>query len=164
MKNKKNRLQLILEIIRSQKVSSQDELVKLLSEKGFSVTQATLSRDLKKLKVSKVATDKGNYMYIVPNNNDFNHVSSLMNIGSTSSSGNFMGYISLSFSGCMAVIKTRNGYASGLAYDIDLNRPDEILGTIAGADTIFVVLREGVSHEDAKRVLQRFIPVNAVIF
>lgn len=63
----------------------------------------------------------------------------------------------------MAVIKTRNGYASGLAYDIDMSRPPEILGTIAGADTVFAVLREDVTHDEAMKVLQRFIPINSVI-
>ena len=60
MKNKKSRLQLILDIIHTQSVGSQEELVGLLAEKGYKVTQATLSRDLKKLRVTKVATDKGN--------------------------------------------------------------------------------------------------------
>ena len=54
------------------------------------------------------------------------------------------------------VIKTRNGYAPGLAYDIDMARLPEILGTIAGADTVFAILREGASHEQVREFLARF--------
>lgn len=162
MKNKKSRLQLILDIIHTQSVGSQEELVGLLAEKGYKVTQATLSRDLKKLRVTKVATDKGNYIYIVPNSNDVKDTMLTVNQGPTNPN-NSVGFVSLSFSGPMAVIKTRNGYASGLAYDIDMSRPPEILGTIAGADTVFAVLREDVTHDQAMKVLQRFIPINSVI-
>ena len=162
MKNKKSRLQLILDIIHTQSVGSQEELVKLLAEKGYKVTQATLSRDLKKLRVTKVATDKGKDIYIVPNSNDVKDTMLTVNQGPTNPNSP-VGFVSLSFSGPMAVIKTRNGYASGLAYDIDMSRPPEILGTIAGADTVFAVLREDVTREQAMSVLQRFIPINSVI-
>lgn len=162
MKNKKSRLQLILEIIKTQSVGCQDELVKILAEKGYHVTQATLSRDLKKLRVTKVATDKGDYVYIVPNSNDVKDTLLVVNQGPTNPN-NSVGFVSLTFSGNMAVIKTRNGYASGLAYDIDMSRPPEILGTIAGADTVFAVLKESVTHDEAMQVLQRFIPVNSII-
>ena len=62
--------------------------------------------------------------------------------------------------GVVAVVKTRNGYASGLAYDIDMSHTPEILGTIAGADTIFLVMSEDVSREKAREVLSRFIPID----
>lgn len=162
MKNKKNRLQLILELIKTQRVGCQEDLVKLLAERDFKVTQATLSRDLKKLRITKVATDSGEYIYIVPNSNDVKDTMLTVNQG-PSNPNNSVGFVSLTFSGRMAVIKTRNGYAGGLAYDIDMSRPPEILGTIAGADTIFAVLREDVTHDQAMQVLQRFIPVNSVI-
>ena len=162
MKNKKNRLQLILELIKTQRVGCQEDLVKLLAERDFKVTQATLSRDLKKLRVTKVATDSGEYIYIVPNSNDVKDTMLTVNQG-PSNPNNSVGFVSLTCSGRMAVIKTRNGYSGGLAYDIDMSRPPEILGTIAGADTIFAVLREDVTHDQAMQVLQRFIPVNSVI-
>ena len=162
MKNKKNRLQLILELIKTQRGGCQEDLVKLLAERDFKVTQATLSRDLKKLRVTKVATDSGEYIYIVPNSNDVKDTMLTVNQG-PSNPNNSVGFVSLTFSGRMAVIKTRNGYAGGLADDIDMSRPPEILGTIAGADTIFAVLREDVTHDQAMQVLQRFIPVNSVI-
>lgn len=162
MKNKRTRLQLILEIIKTQSVSCQEELVKLLAERGYGVTQATLSRDLKKLRVTKVATEKGNYIYIVPNTNEVTDTMLCVNQGPVRPN-NSVGFVSLQFSGRMAVIKTRNGYAGGLAYDIDTSRPPEILGTIAGADTVFAVLREDVTHDEAMQILQRFIPVNSII-
>ena len=58
------------------------------------------------------------------------------------------------------MVKTRNGYATGLAYDIDMSHTPEILGTIAGADTIFLVMSEDVSREKAREVLSRFIPID----
>ena len=159
MKNKKQRLQLILEIIKTRQVRCQDDLVRALAEKDIKVTQATLSRDLKALRVTKIATDSNNYIYIVPNSNEVKN--SLLNANQgPESPNNAVGYVSLTFSGNIAVLKTRNGYASGLAYDIDMSHTPEIVGTIAGADTIFLVLREDVSHTEARKVLQRFIPLD----
>lgn len=54
---------------------------------------------------------------------------------------------------------TRNGYASGIAYDIDMLNAPEIAGTIAGANTVFVALREGVTHEQAREVLSLIVPL-----
>lgn len=73
-----------------------------------------------------------------------------------------MGLVSVTFSGNIAVIKTRNGYAPGLAYDIDMCRPPEVLGTIAGADTLFAILAEGVTHEQARVVFEQFMPKNSL--
>ena len=61
----------------------------------------------------------------------------------------------------MAIIKTRNGYASGLAYDIDMSKSPEILGTVAGADTVIAVLREDVSRTEAKKLFAKFLPLTA---
>ena len=72
-----------------------------------------------------------------------------------------VGLVSVTFSGNLAVIKTRNGYAPGLAYDIDMIRPPEILGTIAGADTVVAILAEGVTHEQARVVFEQFMPKNS---
>ena len=70
-----------------------------------------------------------------------------------------VGFISIKFSGNITVIKTRNGYAAGLAYDIDMSHSSEVLGTIAGADTVFAIMREDLSHEDALRFFSRFLPL-----
>lgn len=158
MKNKKIRLQLIVELIKNNCIGSQEELARLLAARGYVVTQATLSRDLKQLRTTKVATDLGNYMYIIPDSNNLQDT--MLSQGmSTAPAGQHAGFVSIQFSGNFAVIKTRNGYASGLAYDIDMSKAPEILGTIAGADTVFAVLREDVSHEDAMAVFSRFLPL-----
>ena len=68
------------------------------------------------------------------------------------------GFISIEFSANLAVIKTRPGYASSLAYDIDSKEFDEILGTIAGDDTIMLVVREGCTETGVKNALSLIIP------
>jgi len=143
MKNKRNRLQIISEILRSTVVGSQEELLKLLSVRQCDVTQATLSRDLKMLKVSKTPLSNGAYKYILPSYNkpmpDSGNQNTLIAHGAV---------LSLEFSGQLAVVKTKPGYASAIAWDIDNKATDHILGTVAGDDTILLVPREGVTRED----------------
>lgn len=159
MKNRKERIDLMVDMIRNQCIGSQEELAKLLAEKGYKVTQATLSRDLKMLKTTKVPTDRGTYMYILPDSNTLKD--KLLAKGVVDMSPNFQsGFISLRISGNIAVIKTRNGYAAGLAYDIDMSNSPEILGTIPGSDTIFAVLDENVSRERAMEVFRRMLPID----
>lgn len=153
MKNKKARLQIIRDLIAHNSVGSQDDLSRLLKAQGVEVTQATLSRDLKTLRITKVANEAGNYIYVVAD------INSLQDSPRTGSAAASRGVISIDFAGNFAVIKTRNGYASGLAYDIDMAKLTEILGTIAGANTVFAVLREGVTHLQARRSLAKFIPL-----
>ena len=106
MKEKNNRLEALRLIISSQQLGSQEELLNALQKEGFQLTQATLSRDLKQLKVAKAATMSGNYVYVLPNESMYKRVS-------TPSSAREMmqipGFISISFSGNMGVIKTRPG-------------------------------------------------------
>lgn len=159
MKNRKQRVEVIVDLIRNRCIGSQEELASILSEMGYNVTQATLSRDLKMLKTTKVPTDRGTYMYILPDSNSLKD--KMLATGQMSMNANYQsGFISLEISGNIAVIKTRNGYAAGLAYDIDMSHADEILGTIPGSDTIFAVLREGVSHEQAMEVFSRLLPLD----
>ena len=121
MKSKNSRLDAIKIIISCKEIGSQEELLQELAKEGFRLTQATLSRDLKQLKVAKAASMNGN-------------------------------------SANLAVIKTRPGYASSLAYDIDSKDFDEILGTIAGDDTIMLVVREGCTETGVKNALSLIIP------
>lgn len=160
MKNRKDRVDLIVDIIKNNCISSQDELATILAERGHPVTQATLSRDLKTLKITKVPTDRGGYMYILPDNNLLKD--KMLAAGQTSlSEKNQSGFISLSFSGNIAVIKTRNGYAAGIAYDIDMSNAPEIIGTIPGANTIIAVLREDVTHDKARAIFSRLLPLDS---
>ncbi len=158
MKNKKERLQLIVNLVKKNIIGSQNELAQLLEKNGCKVTQATLSRDLKSMKITKVATNGGGYMYIIPDNNKLQD-SMLMSGQHSLTVHQQVGFISIKLSGNIAVIKTRNGYAAGLAYDIDMSHSDEVLGTIAGADTVFAIMNESLSHEDAMKFFSRFIPL-----
>ncbi|GAE16331.1 Arginine repressor [Bacteroides pyogenes] len=154
MKKKADRLDAIKMIISSQEIGSQEELLQELNREGFELTQATLSRDLKQLKVAKAASMSGKYVYVLPND--------IMYKRSTEQSPGEMlrsnGFISLQFSGNIAVIRTRPGYASSMAYDIDSQNFEEILGTIAGDDTIMLVLHEGITHAALRRSLSLVIP------
>ncbi len=158
MKNRKQRVENIVDLIRTQCIGSQEELARLLVDRGFKVTQATLSRDLKMLKTTKVPTDRGTYMYILPDSNTLKD--KLLATGQIAMNANYQsGFISIDFSGNIAVIKTRNGYAAGLAYDIDMSNSPDILGTIPGSDTIFAVVREGLTKEEMHDVFARLLPL-----
>ena len=154
MKKKADRLDAIKMIISGKEVGSQDELLKALEDEGFEVTQATLSRDLKQLKVAKATNINGKYVYVLPNNIMYKRT----NAQSTSEMLMHSGFVSLQFSGNLAVIRTRPGYASSMAYDIDNRECADILGTIAGDDTIMMVIREGIPHERIQAFLSGIIP------
>jgi len=143
MKNKRNRLQVISDILRSNVVGSQEELLSLLNDRQCEVTQATLSRDLKLLKVAKTPLSNGTYKYILP---QYNKPIKTQNVTNTLISHGAV--LSVDFSGNLAVVKTKPGYASAIAWDIDNKATQEVLGTIAGDDTILLVPREGVTREE----------------
>ena len=147
MSAKKQRLSTIEKIIRTEVIRSQDDLQKSLINKGFDVTQATLSRDIRQLKIVKTHDSKEHYVYILP---DMTMVEPRLPTGLLDESV-------VEFSGNLAVIKTRPGYAMGLASDIDEHVPEEILGTIAGDDTILVIPREGYSRVQVKEALARVL-------
>jgi transcriptional regulator of arginine metabolism len=155
MKVKTNRLEALRLIISSQQLGSQDELLNALQKEGFKLTQATLSRDLKQLKVAKAASMSGNYVYVLPNETMYKRVSTPNSIREMMK---VPGFISINFSGNMGIIKTRPGYASSIAWNIDNSNVPEILGTIAGDDTIFIVIKEGVKHQDVVEALTDVVP------
>ena len=155
MKVKTNRLEALRLIISSQQLGSQDELLNALQKEGFKLTQATLSRDLKQLKVAKAASMSGNYVYVLPNETMYKRVSTPNSIREMMK---VPGFISINFSGNMGIIKTRPGYASSIAWNIDNSDIPEILGTIAGDDTIFIVIKEGVRHQDVIEALSDVVP------
>ena len=154
MKNKNSRLDSIKMIISSKEIGSQDELLQELTKEGFQLTQATLSRDLKQLKVAKAASMNGNYVYVLPNNTMYKRMTEPQK---ASEMLRHNGFISIEFSHNIAVIKTRPGYAMGIASDIDTHAPHEILGTIAGDDTILIIPREGISRDRIVKALSHFI-------
>ncbi|MDE7380940.1 MAG: hypothetical protein K2N03_02275 [Muribaculaceae bacterium] len=163
MKNRKERVNIVLELIRTKSIGSQEELLRLLADKGFFVTQATLSRDLKMLKVSKIPTERGTYMYILPEGEHLTEqLISKGEMSITSDARN--GVVSIAFSNNIVVIKTRNGHAPGLAYDIDLSKSPEILGTIPGSNTVFAVLREDVTRQQAIDLFKQLLGLDNKAF
>ena len=153
MKNKTQRLIAIREIIQKESIGSQEELIHLLRRKGFELTQATLSRDLKTLKVSKIANGEGIYEYALP---DTSVPASNAGTGRI----NYLadGFRTIEFSGNLAVIKTLPGYANSIAAAIDNANPFEILGTIAGDDTILIIIRDGLSRKQIIDSLINIMP------
>ena len=155
MKNKTQRLLTIRRIIDKEKVSNQEELLTRLMQEGYELTQATLSRDLKFLQVIKQPDRRGGYCYSLPVN--------LMNNGTETNTGDLQsfplrGFKSLEFANNLGVIKTIPGYASSIASLIDSMDKYEILGTIAGDDTILLIPNEGVTHQDIMNALVVIMP------
>ena len=142
-------------IISSQELGSQEELLTALKNEGFQLTQATLSRDLKQLKVAKAASMRGNYVYVLPNETMYKRVSTPQ---SAKEMMQVPGFLSINFSGNMGVIKTRPGYASSIAYNIDNSHIESILGTIAGDDTIFIVIKQGINKNVVIDALSEVVP------
>ena len=144
MKVKNSRMEALKMLISSKELGSQEEVLQALEKEGFKLTQATLSRDLKQLKVAKAASMNGKYVYVLPNDTMYKRITKPRLATEMLKSS---GFISINFSGNMGVIKTRPGYASSIAYNIDNNETPNIIGTIAGDDTIFIVLKENASRD-----------------
>lgn len=155
MKIKTSRMEALKMLISSQELGSQEEVLQALAKEGYTVTQATLSRDLKQLKVAKAASMNGRYVYVLPNETMYKRVP---NPRSAREMLMTSGFTSINFSGNMIVIKTRPGYASSIAYYIDNSDIPQILGTIAGDDTIFLVKKEGTREKDIIDLLAEIIP------
>ena len=149
MKNKIKRFAAIKEILSTMTVGNQDELLKLLADKGFLLTQATLSRDLKQMKVAKTPDVTGDYIYKLPNELKSNDDNSIFLANSLTT---------ISFSGNIVVLHTRSGYASSLAYEIDARANDVIIGTVAGEDTLIGIIKEGVTKDEVCESMSTFIP------
>ena len=151
MKNRNERLMEIRRLIGSRNISSQDELNKLLEKRGFELTQATLSRDLKYLKVAKMPDEQAGYVYILPDKEQVLEEAEPQGRG-------IQGLISLDFAQGMAILKTLPGHASSVAYTLDNLGAYEIAGTIAGDDTILLIPRDGVTRSDLVNLIKVRIP------
>lgn len=149
MNQKSKRLSIIRKIIRSEYISSQEELIKRLEECGVQVTQSTLSRDLKYMHVAKVPHKEKGYIYVLPNNSRDDLVIS-PNITDN--------ITDIAFSGNMCVISTKPGYASAISVPIDNKGINEILGTIAGDNTILLILRDGFDMDSLMEQLYMLFP------
>ena len=151
MGNRTTRLLAIKNIISNNNISSQEELLNMLEERGLNFTQATLSRDLKFLKVNKIADPDKGYIYELPDQ----HING---DNSTAESHAAKGFISIQFANNLGVIKTLPGYASSIASLIDKTNPFEIVGTIAGDDTILIIPHNNVTVKDVLNTLVLIIP------
>jgi len=137
----KNQRQITLKkLIVENYFSSQEEILKALKNAGFEITQATLSRDLKELGVGTYRHDKYGHVYHLPdeafiaiNDDDVNQLFAIK---------------SLKISKNLAVLKTKSGFANSVAAILDQKKIETIIGTVAGDDTILIVIDENVSKED----------------
>ncbi|MCR5285021.1 MAG: ArgR family transcriptional regulator [Treponema sp.] len=152
MKERQSRLKAIKNLIKNNTIESQDDLLALLQKEGFEVTQATLSRDLKLLKVGKVPDGKSGYMYAFPGEEESSESESIY-------VHDFLrGYVSIDWSGNMVVIKTFSGHANSVCNAVDNFNLDEVLGTVAGDNCMFACLKEGLTGEDFMQALKKHIP------
>ena len=155
--NKNTRLEVIKLIVSSQELSTQEELLRELQKAGFPTTQATLSRDLHQLRIAKGPNESGQQIYMLPEQRRYQRVS---DTHVTVQQINRLGAVSVRFSGNMAVVHTPPGHAAHVAYDIDNAHIPEVLGTVAGDDTILLVLEEGTDRPFVLDRLAEVVPVN----
>lgn len=131
-----------MEIISKTNVETQEQLLSLLREAGFSGTQATISRDIKELRLIKVASHSGGYQYSTPDQSgSVTHMTRLKNIFREC-------VVKVDRAQNLVVLKTLVGMANAAAAAIDAMKIRDIVGTLAGDDNILVILR---TNEDAEK-------------
>ena len=143
---KRNRQEKMLELISRYEIDTQDELIARLRENGYDVTQATVSRDIRELKIAKMTTGKGTYRYVLPKQVD-NGSGMKLNAALIDS------IVGVDYACNIAVLKTYPGMANAVAVGIDAMNMQQILGCVAGDDTIMIVSRD---EECAKNIAARF--------
>jgi transcriptional regulator of arginine metabolism len=136
----------IRELIQNQEVCTQGDLTRLLAQAGFNVTQATVSRDIQELMLTKALTKSGGSKYTLPGNQpdekDMARFHRVFNDG----------FVSMDYAGNMLVIHTVSGMASAVGAAIDAMRFTEILGSVAGDDVLMCVVR---SEAQAAKLLDK---------
>ena len=127
----------LVEIISNANVETQEQLLQALTDQGFSSTQATISRDIKELRIVKELTSLGTYRYCVPEKDAPPALSDRLN--------NIFRecVISVDYAENLVVIHTLPGMANAAASALDAMRSGAVLGTLAGDDTVVIVMREG---------------------
>lgn len=143
MHTKIDRLRIIKEIISKNKISRQEDLLLLLVNRGFDLTQATLSRDLRELQVGKIHDVHLGSIYFIPHDE---------------SEEPLRGALSVTLSNHIAVIKTEAGFANSVAVRIDKVKISEIVGTLAGNDTILVIFKDDLPKNSLLEVLTKYFP------
>jgi transcriptional regulator of arginine metabolism len=145
--NKKRRQQVILELVAAQPVASQEELRQLLEDRGFAVTQSTLSRDLRELRLARIPTPEG-ARYASPDSMADDHRTALEDVLPQffeSSDG----------VGELLVLKTIAGGAQPIAEAIDAQAYPDVLGTIGGENTILIICRSTAARDRLEKRLER---------
>ena len=145
--NKKRRQHLILELVAAQPVASQEELRQLLEDRGFAVTQSTLSRDLRELRLARIPTPKG-ARYASPDAMSEDHRTALEDVLPQF-------FASSDGVGELLVLKTIPGGAQPIAEAIDAQSYPDVLGTIAGENTILVICRSTAARDRLERRFER---------
>lgn len=135
----------ILELINTSEIETQEELVQKLSELGYDITQATVSRDIRELKLYKMNLSNGKQKYAVDSSKDHTLDSKYKRVLKD-------GFVSIDMAQNILVIKTVSGMAMAVAAAVDSMQFSEIVGTIAGDDTIMMAVR---TVEDTKNVMQK---------
>lgn len=135
----------IIEIINKYDIETQDELSDLLTSAGYNVTQATISRDIRELKLTKVATDNGKQKYIVLKNQELELSEKYVRVLRDA-------FISMDQAQNILVIKTVSGMAMAVAAALDALQMNAIVGSIAGDDTIMCAIR---TMEDVTKVMDK---------
>ncbi len=147
---KKDRLNQIIDIITDCEVETQDELITHLRMAGFSVTQATVSRDIRELGLAKVVTGRGSYRYILPKEDqDTQH----LRIGHALSET----ITRVEVAQNLIVLHTYAGMAQAVALEVDNLSNPGILGCVAGDDTIIIVARDNASAVTLGQQMQELI-------
>ncbi|HIW80208.1 MAG TPA: arginine repressor [Candidatus Acetatifactor stercoripullorum] len=131
---KKIRHRKIIELIEKHDIETQEELAGYLKEAGFSVTQATVSRDIRELKLSKVPSGNGKQKYVVLKQEDSHLGDKYIRVLKD-------GFVSMDMAQNILVVKTVSGMAMAVAAAVDAMKFPEIVGCIAGDDTIMVAVR-----------------------
>lgn len=126
---------MILELIEQFDIETQDELAEHLKQHSFNVTQATVSRDIKELRLIKALSDNGSYKYATVDKTEAGLQERFIRIFSQS-------VVSITSAGNIIVIKTITGSASAAAETVDTMKWNEIAGTIAGDNTIFIAVKD----------------------
>ena len=140
----------IIELISQYDIETQEELAAKLVENGFNVTQATISRDIRELNLTKIATKGGKQKYAVQSSSDIVSNSKYMRVLND-------GIITMDTAGNILVVKTVSGMAMAVAAALDAMQIKEILGCIAGDDTIMCVVKHAEETDRVKEHIESFI-------
>ena len=142
---KRQRHEVVVDLINKYDIETQEELDAYLKEEGFEVTQATVSRDIRELKLSKIATGNGKQKYIILKNDDSHLGDKYIRVLRD-------GFVSMNMAQNILVIKTVQGMAMAVAAALDAMKFPEIVGCIAGDDTIMAAIK---STDETKVVIDK---------